>query len=205
MQKSRPQHDVRTPKNLSGYVVPEGCTTYRNGSLRTSLWKCLPRGRKPCFKSPLKPDSTASSSSLPNTKATRRPRTRLWLTLFPYADWISPSICEKQQPCVPSAFFFRSKPKTFRAKKPQYVLVVPESEDFSGASPHFDSPGQQDTFTGVVFTNFGWHYSRAKGARGGEYVMLTSFNPRYMILCVRKVWFSNPGALIEHNLVGPFE
>jgi hypothetical protein len=43
------------------------------------------------------------------------------------------------------------------------------------------SPGQRDTFTGVVFTNFGWHYSRAKGAPGGEYVMVTSFNPRYPV------------------------
>jgi hypothetical protein len=34
------------------------------------------------------------------------------------------------------------------------------------------SPEQQDAFTGVVFTNFGWHYSRVKGVPGGEYVIL---------------------------------
>jgi hypothetical protein len=41
--------------------------------------------------------------------------------------------------------------------------------------------GQQDNFTGVVFTNYGWHYSRGKGAPGGEYVIVTSFNPRYPV------------------------
>ena|SRR5437762_10343470 len=59
MQKFAPTTTSEDAKELVRLCLPEGCTTYRNGSLRASLWKCLPRGRKACFKSPLKPDSTA--------------------------------------------------------------------------------------------------------------------------------------------------
>jgi hypothetical protein len=61
------------------------------------------------------------------------------------------------------------------------------------------SAAAQDGFTGVVFTNFGWHYSRGKGAPGGEYVIVTSFNPRYPV--TPETWQLLRRALDEYGFI----
>jgi hypothetical protein len=58
---------------------------------------------------------------------------------------------------------------------------------------------QQDDFTGVVFTNFGWHYSRVKGVPGGEYVIVTSHKPRYPVS--PKTWQLLRRALDEYGFI----
>jgi hypothetical protein len=61
------------------------------------------------------------------------------------------------------------------------------------------SPEQQDAFTGVVFTNFGWHYSRVKGVPGGEYVIVTSHEPTFPVS--PKTWQLLRRALDEYGFV----
>jgi len=56
-----------------------------------------------------------------------------------------------------------------------------------------------DDFTGIVFTNFGWHYSREKEAPGGEYVIVTSRNPMFPV--TQETWQLLRRALDEYGFV----
>lgn len=61
------------------------------------------------------------------------------------------------------------------------------------------TPGQQDNFTGVIFTNFGWYYSREKGTPGGEYLMVNSFDPRFPVS--EETWQLLRRALDEYGFI----
>jgi hypothetical protein len=61
------------------------------------------------------------------------------------------------------------------------------------------TPENPDEFTGVVFTNFGWHYSRDKSAPGGEYVIVASVYPRYPVSA--ETWNTLNRALNEYGFI----
>jgi hypothetical protein len=62
------------------------------------------------------------------------------------------------------------------------------------------STARHDNFSGVVFTNFGWHYSRVKRVPGGgEYVIVTSHKPRFPVS--PKTWQLLRRALDEYGFV----
>jgi hypothetical protein len=60
-------------------------------------------------------------------------------------------------------------------------------------------PNQPDEFTGAVFTNFGWHYYRQRGAEGGEFVIVPSQRPRYPVSV--ETWSLLTRALNEYGFV----
>ena len=61
------------------------------------------------------------------------------------------------------------------------------------------TPDQPEEFTGVIFTNFGWHYYREKGAPGGEYVIVTSRNPCFPV--GSETWALLKRALDEYGFI----
>ena len=61
------------------------------------------------------------------------------------------------------------------------------------------TPDTPDDFTGVFFTNFGWHYYREKAAQGGQYISVRPLYPRYPVS--DQTWNLLTRALDEYGFI----